>query len=215
MLLGDIGEGSSALFCLTDRESCCSITKGGERRGAWRFPDGNEVELAGSGNFYRERCFSSILLNRRNGALEPTGIYTCQIPDEADSSTTSRTLYIGVYASTPGPLTASLTYDRASHTLTCVSSGGPVNTVTWRRNSEDISSSSSSYQRGQSLNAITSTYHNFLTVTSSSVEDYIGSFSCTVSSNGSEFNSSLVSINGRCVVVLTIQLQSFYFFLRY
>ena len=91
-----------------------------------------------------------------------------------------------------GSLTASLSYDRMLHTLTCVSSGGPVNTVTWRRNGVDISSPSN--QLGQSLvNATTSTYHNLLTVTSGDVEDYIGSFSCTVSnSRGRSTNQSLI-----------------------
>ena len=91
--------------------------------------------------------------------------------------------------------TASPSYNRTSHTLTCVSSGGPVNTVTWRRNGADISSSP--YQLGQSLvNATTSTYHNLLTTTSGDVEDYIGSFSCTVSNSGGSSTNQALAIDG-------------------
>ena len=100
MLLSDIGEGSSALFCLTDRTQCCSTTEGGERRGAWRFPNGDEImQDNSSGSIYHSRSFSSVILSRRNNTEEPTGIYTCEIPNEADTLNTSSTLYIGVYDS--------------------------------------------------------------------------------------------------------------------
>jgi hypothetical protein len=92
-------------------------------------------------------------------------------------------------------LNASLSYDRASHTLTCVSSGGPVNAVTWRRNGADISSSF--YQLQQSLvDARTSTYHSLLTVTSSNVRERIGSFSCLVSNSRGRKLSQTVDVDG-------------------
>ena len=94
VLLSDIGEGSSALFCLTDRTRCCSTTTGGERHGAWRFPNGSEVDMGG--NFYLDRSYSSVILSRRNNAVGLTGIYTCEIPD---ANNARRTLYIGVYGS--------------------------------------------------------------------------------------------------------------------
>ena len=90
--------------------------------------------------------------------------------------------------------TASLSYDRVSHTLTCVSSGGPVNTVTWRRSGAAISSST--YQLGQSFNIATSTYHNLLAIRSGNVEDYIGSFSCTVSNSRGNSTTQTVDIYG-------------------
>ena len=93
------------------------------------------------------------------------------------------------------------TYDPTSHTLTCVSSGGPVNTVTWTRNGADISSSP--YQLRQSLeNGTNSTYHNLLTVTSDDVEDYIGSFSCTVSNSRGNSPPQTLDINGIIYAVL-------------
>ena len=97
VLLSDIGEGSSALFCLTDRTRCCSTTTGGERRGDWRFPNGGEVmQESMGGDIYHDRSYNSVILNRRNNAVGPTGIYTCEIPDTGN---TNRTLYIGVYGS--------------------------------------------------------------------------------------------------------------------
>ena len=92
-----------------------------------------------------------------------------------------------------GSLTASLSYDRESHTLTCVSSGGPVNTVTWTRN--DAAISSSPYQLAQSLeDGETSTYHNLLTVTSGDVGDYVGTYTCTVSNSRGSITSQQVII---------------------
>ena len=89
VLLSDIGEGSSALFCLTDRTRCCSTIAGGERRGAWRFPNGSEIMQGG--DFHRNRSHSSVILNRRNDAVGPTGIYKCAIPD---STNTNRALHV-------------------------------------------------------------------------------------------------------------------------
>ena len=94
MLLGDIGEGSSALFCLTDRTQCCSTREGGEKHGVWRFPSGSEVGRGG--DVYLDRSYSSVVLNIRNNAVGPTGIYTCGIPD---AENTNRILYIGLYGS--------------------------------------------------------------------------------------------------------------------
>ena len=92
MLLSEIGEGSSALFCLTNRRLCCSPTAGeGERRGAWRFPNGNEVFM--NGDVYSNRSYSSVILNRRNNAVGPAGIYTCEIPD---AENINRALYLRI-----------------------------------------------------------------------------------------------------------------------
>ena len=76
----DMGEGSSALYCLTDRELCCS-TEAGANRGRWDSPNGGSV--GNSGTLYASRGFSSLLLNKRSSAVVPTGVYTCLIPDAA------------------------------------------------------------------------------------------------------------------------------------
>ena len=95
MLLSDIGEGSNALFCLTDRTQCCT-TEAGDARGSWRFPNGSAVTRDDADlSFDAIRGYSSIHLNRRSDAVVPTGIYICRLPDEATGS--GRNMYIGVY----------------------------------------------------------------------------------------------------------------------
>ena len=95
MFLNDIGEGSNALFCLTNRTLCCT-TEAGLNQGGWRFPNDTSVTLDDTSlNFYRIRGYSSVHLNRRSDAVAPTGIFTCRIP--INQSETNTNLYIGVY----------------------------------------------------------------------------------------------------------------------
>ena len=95
MLLSNIGEGSNALFSLTNRTQCC-IPETELNRGGWRFPNSSAVEDTSNYEFYRTRGYSSVHLNRRSNALEPTGIFTCRIP--TNQSETNTNLYIGVYS---------------------------------------------------------------------------------------------------------------------
>ena len=95
MLLSDIGEGSNALFCLTDRTQCCT-TEAGDARGSWRFPNGSSAARDDADlSFYAIRGYSSIRLNRRSDAVAPTGIFIARLPDDATVS--GNNLYIGVY----------------------------------------------------------------------------------------------------------------------
>ena len=91
VLLSDIGEGSNALYCLTDWEQCCSDAAGERRRGLWRFPSGLSVGGDSGAAIYSRRGFSSISLNIRGGRT--TGLYTCLIPDAGD---VTRTLSINI-----------------------------------------------------------------------------------------------------------------------
>ena len=93
VLLSDIGEGSSALYCLTDMMHCC-LSAASASDGRWIFSDDSYANEDPTANFYLVRGFSSLLLNRRSSAVGPTGVYTCLIPD---SSNSSRNVYIGVY----------------------------------------------------------------------------------------------------------------------
>ena len=91
MLLHDIGEGSNALFCLTTRVQCCTAEAGGVH-GDWRFPDDKSDMSIPSSNSIRG--YSSVLLNV--SAVMTTGIFTCTIPDQANSTAVNN-LYIGLY----------------------------------------------------------------------------------------------------------------------
>ena len=95
MLLSDIGDGSNALFCLTNRTQCCT-TEAGLNKGGWQFPNTTFVSLDDTSlDFYRIRGYSSVLLNRMSDAAVPTGIFTCRIPTNQSETTT--VLYIRVY----------------------------------------------------------------------------------------------------------------------
>ena len=93
VLLSDIGEGSNALFCLTNRTQCCT-NETGLNRGGWQFPNTSVIDTT---EFYRTRGYSSVRLNQRSNVSEPTGIFTCRIP--TNQSENSINLYIGVYTS--------------------------------------------------------------------------------------------------------------------
>ena len=97
VLISDIGEGSSALYCLTDRELCCSRAAGAAR-GLWRGPEGN-VDTNPNAGINSIRGFSSIRLSRKSRTVMPTGVYTCLIPSSSDTVSTSTTLRIGIVSS--------------------------------------------------------------------------------------------------------------------
>ena len=89
-----------------------------------------------------------------------------------------------------GSLDVELTFN-SPNTLSCVSNGGPVSAVIWRRNG-DLIFSSSLYQQSQMLtNALTSTFLHTLNIAGGDAEDYNGTFSCTVSNSRGSVNQSL------------------------
>ena len=96
--LADIGEDLLALYCLTNLTTCCTDVEGGVA-GEWFLPGqtqaviGVDAQGADSADFTAARAPSALLLNRRNNAGGPTGIFTCRIPD---GSGQVRTAYIGV-----------------------------------------------------------------------------------------------------------------------
>ncbi len=100
----DIGVGVNALHCITERIECCNGSDGGGS-GEW-YQLGQAVPIEGSeasstANFSRTRGPSAVLLNRRNNATSPTGLYHCDVPDSGD---VTRSLYIGVYGASGGEL---------------------------------------------------------------------------------------------------------------
>ena len=114
-LLSDIGEGSGALYCLTNRTRCCSTESGGER-GQWTLPDGSDSDDART-DLYFVRGNSSLLLNRRSSAVGPTGVYRCEIPD---ATNVPRNLYIGIYdSSSAGEVTLLVMHLPDEHCLIC------------------------------------------------------------------------------------------------
>ena len=86
----DVGESTlathgGALVCRTDRDDCCSADPGQTKQGDWRYPNGSLVDNKGGGDdIYRRRGASTVLLNKRNGATGPTGLYCCEVASVAD-----------------------------------------------------------------------------------------------------------------------------------
>ena len=81
--LTDIGEGTSALYCWTDKEECCGTLP--NRFGQFYYPSGVQVPINARGQgFYRNRGNQLIRLNRREGITSPTGTYRCEIPSDDD-----------------------------------------------------------------------------------------------------------------------------------
>ena len=92
MFVNDIGEGSSALYCLMHIRECCSPEAGVHTRGLWKFKNDTNVLEDRTASMYLTRGFSSIHLNRRGSPLRSTGVYRCLIP-----GLSLRTLSITIY----------------------------------------------------------------------------------------------------------------------
>ena len=94
-----IGADNNALICLTNFTACCRNSETG-RTGSldhWRLPDGSLVPGGASGStasIIRTRGASAVLLHRRNNILDPTGLFTCEVPD---ASGVLRFIYIYIY----------------------------------------------------------------------------------------------------------------------
>ncbi len=95
----DIVVGDNALFCLSNSISCCRSIDGGAS-GEWFLPGGSSP-IDGGGefsstiaDFSRSRRPSAVILNRRNNAIGPEGLYRC---DVIDARNVVQSLYIGIY----------------------------------------------------------------------------------------------------------------------
>ena len=89
-------------------------------------------------------------------------------------------------------ITLPIEYNFTLTTLTCISSGGPATTVTWTRDSVLVSQSTATQQQ-RLTDTETATYHNLLTINSSNISNYNGTFTCEI--NNSRGNSNLQSLS--------------------
>ena len=196
MTLDEIGEGSAALYCLTNKNDCCrksDTPQGVGGIGEWFFPNGSLVHNDYSGDdIYRGRGPSFVRLQRRNNA-QTTGVFRCEIPD---ASGANQTLYVGVYPVNSGsPSITGLLYNQSTLTLTCNSTGGPATTVTWRKNGAIVEVDGTTYHQSQRVvNTRIATYEN--TLSSSTVANLVGTFTCTVTNNRGSSNDRSVTLNG-------------------
>lgn len=90
--ISEIGEAdnSKAITCITDNKQCCRL--GRALFGEWHYPNVTEVHgKMVNTHFYRTRGNfndGTVHLNRRNNAINPTGLFCCMIPDAADVNQT-------------------------------------------------------------------------------------------------------------------------------
>ena len=94
-----IGTDDRALFCFTNLTECCrnSDTTGDGSLGDWKRPDQSKVFGLASVPYtstYRTRRPSAVTLHRRDNAMEPTGVFTCEVPD---AEGVDRSLYIFIH----------------------------------------------------------------------------------------------------------------------
>ena len=93
------------------------------------------------------------------------------------------------------PAITDLDYDRASGTLMCISSGGPVDSVIWTKDGSLITGDSSTFSQTQTITStILSTYHH--TLSSSNSSNFVGSFTCTIRDAVGNSNSRTRVFNG-------------------
>ena len=82
--LPTIGTENNALFCLSRNTL-----------GNWKFPNESALSNSSSGaNIYTTRRPNAVLLHSRNNAMEPTGVFTCEVTDDGG---VLRSLYILIY----------------------------------------------------------------------------------------------------------------------
>ena len=93
ILITDIGSENTddpydpgfSLVCVTTNVNaqCCRNSDGGSR-GEWYHPDGTRILNTPDTNFYRTRHYQQVRLNHRNNAMSPTGVFTCEVPNDGD-----------------------------------------------------------------------------------------------------------------------------------
>ena len=76
---------------------------------------------------------------------------------------------------------SSLTYNRESNTLTCISTGEPATTVTWRRDGVEITLNATHQQTKSLVHPEKGTYQTVLTIDPSvGQQGIVGTYNCTV-----------------------------------
>ena len=102
----DNSDPGNTVRCHTDLETCCGNSQG-IHRGDWYYPNGDRMQFSSSGDdIFETRGAQRVNLRRRNNAMEPSGIYRCDIAtvavyDDNDISV-RETVYVGLYLPSGG-----------------------------------------------------------------------------------------------------------------
>ena len=107
VLITDIGSANannksdpqSSLVCVTTNVNthCCrgADNPNGGVIGEWYFPNGTRILNTPDTNFYRTRHTQTVRLNRMNNTVSPTGVFSCEVPNDADNTPFTATIRIG------------------------------------------------------------------------------------------------------------------------
>ena len=88
-------------------------------------------------------------------------------------------MLFGMYVGAPN--ITELTFEKVSRTLTCTSTGGPANTVTWTKDGAVITPIGTFQQTKRVVDATRGIYQNILTIAQSVAEHNVyGLYSCMV-----------------------------------
>ena len=86
--------------------------------------------------------------------------------------------------STGSPNVTELVFDPSNLTLTCISTGGPATTVTWRKNCAVVEVDGTMYHQSQRVTSYEkATYESTLKISSQNITDYDVPFSCHVTNS--------------------------------
>ena len=97
------------------------------------------------------------------------------------------------------PNVTSLTYNDQSMTLTCISTGGPATTVTWRKNGDVIALSATHQQTKSLVDPVAGTYRTVLTIDPSvDLRNIVGTYNCTVENDRGESSEEVVVPGETC-----------------
>ena len=182
--LMEVGERGDALLCITSEADCCKNDRIPRPMREWYFPNGSSVKKCLDGHsFYRDRDPSIVRLNQRYNATSPNGIFHCIIPSSIrENMIMTNAIHIGIYDIGLGnlylfatmillinllsagiPEITSFHFSRSSTSLNCTSRGGPVTTVTWKINNQNIRIDGNQYRQTQIIvNSENAEYKNIL-----------------------------------------------------
>ena len=216
--VGNMMNGSDSVQCRTDLSTCCSDDQG-SHRGDWYFPNGTRLPIPGGRPPIVEFRQAQRVDLRHNSGTEPTGIYRCDIATDAVHDNGMReTIYVGLYTSTggitilswkdkvflypfiagdisiPDDVQLTMTPDLRQFTLTCISTGGPATTVTWTRDSTNVTGGTKTVLG----DPVTSQYTHTLTVTGRT----LGIYTCTVSNNKPSSKSKNLRVEGKNKILI-------------
>ena len=109
-------------------------------------------------------------------------------------------IHVVLIPSCTGLSITDLAYSPASLNLTCTSTGGPIDSVTWSKDGQEISGSSSEFRQSQHItDRVTATYQH--TLSSENKANFVGQFSCLVRDGRGETATRTLALNGVCVGV--------------